>query len=213
MNLVPRVLNFSLKNAKGNPAADLDICFIPELAPGDNFISGETTVVGKTDANGDGSVTLYVYENSFRNFHAEWDGSGGRQPFSLTDEPDDADLGQKLKEAIQNKNLRFTPATLTSLGAVKPDGVTIGIDSNGVIFVLGGSGGLVRGTTTILADGLNKTVTDALVTPGALIKAWLQTNDDTAKSAVAVPGTGNFTIYLDAQATGDVTVGYEVVYA
>jgi hypothetical protein len=68
------------------------------------------------------------------------------------------------------------------------------------------------GTTTIAADGVSTSVSDADVDSNSIIRAWLQTNDETAKSAIAVAGSGSFTIYLNAQASAAVTVGYEVIY-
>lgn len=72
--------------------------------------------------------------------------------------------------------------------------------------------GVMRGMTTIAADQSEKIITDVQATAGAIVRAWLQTNDATAKSAVAVPENGSFTIFLDAQATGQVSVGYEIFY-
>lgn len=139
-DLVPRIVNFTIKNAKGNPCVDMDVVFKPRLAPGDNFIAGENAVYGKTGSDGSGSVTLYTYENSFLNYFVEWDGSGGRREFTLADEPGDAELGQLLTQSLQSEDLRFTPATVDSLGAVKPDGVTITIAADGTISAAGGGG-------------------------------------------------------------------------
>lgn len=70
----------------------------------------------------------------------------------------------------------------------------------------------VRSVLTVAADESELIVTDALVSENSLIKPYLQTNDATAKSVVAVPGDGEYAIYLDSQATGEVVVAVEIFY-
>lgn len=68
----------------------------------------------------------------------------------------------------------------------------------------------IAGTVNIAASGTSVVVTDSKVDVNSFIKAFLRTNDTTAKTAVAVPASGSFTIFLNAAATAEVSIAWEV---
>lgn len=68
---------------------------------------------------------------------------------------------------------------------------------------LGGFVNFAAGATTL-------TVTNSLVTSNTIVRAQIQSNDATAKTCVAVPVTGGFTIYLNAAATAETRVSFEI---
>lgn len=67
------------------------------------------------------------------------------------------------------------------------------------------------GTVNIAAAGTSVVVTNSLVTTSSLIFPTIRTNDTTAKSAVIVPSSGSFTIYLNAAATAEVSIGFLII--
>lgn len=67
------------------------------------------------------------------------------------------------------------------------------------------------GVVAVAAAGQTITVTNSQVTTTSIIQLTLLTNDGTAKSAVAVPANGSFTVTLNAAATGIVKVAFLLV--
>jgi hypothetical protein len=67
------------------------------------------------------------------------------------------------------------------------------------------------GTIRIAATGTTVTLTDSLITTSSIVLATLQTNDTTAKSVVAVPGSGSCVFTLNAASTGEVAIGFMVL--
>jgi hypothetical protein len=67
------------------------------------------------------------------------------------------------------------------------------------------------GRCAIAALGTSVTITNSLVTPASMIQVTLATVDTTAKSAVAVAGTGSFVMTLNAAATGIVKLNWMVI--
>jgi hypothetical protein len=70
----------------------------------------------------------------------------------------------------------------------------------------------VRGTVNLAAAATSLVVTNSLVVDAnTKVHVSVCTNDATCKSAVAVSGTGQFTIYPGAAPTGEVSVSFEVM--
>ena len=68
------------------------------------------------------------------------------------------------------------------------------------------------GRVNIAAAGTTITVTNNLVTANSHVIAWLDTAADaTAKTCIAVAGSGSFVVTLNAAATGEVPIGFLVV--
>jgi hypothetical protein len=68
----------------------------------------------------------------------------------------------------------------------------------------------MTGTLNIAGTGTTVTLTNSLISSTSIVMCWLQTNDATAKSVVAVPGTGSCVFTLNAASTGTVAVGFFV---
>jgi len=66
------------------------------------------------------------------------------------------------------------------------------------------------GFVNFAAGATSLTVTNSLVTSNTIVRAQIQSNDDTAKTCVVVPVTGGFTIYLNAAAAAETKVSFEV---
>lgn len=66
------------------------------------------------------------------------------------------------------------------------------------------------GSVNFAAGATSLVVTNSQVSTSSLIIVTVQTNDTTAKSAAVVPGSGSFTIYLNAAATGETKVAFWV---
>ena len=71
----------------------------------------------------------------------------------------------------------------------------------------------VQGRVNIAAAGTTVTVTNSLVTANSYVQVWLLTDDATAKSCIAVPGSGSFVVTLNAAATVEVAIGFTVFNA
>lgn len=67
------------------------------------------------------------------------------------------------------------------------------------------------GTVNIAAAGTSVVVTNNLVSTTSLVIPIFRSNDTTAKSAVIVPGSGLFTVYLNVAATAEVSIGFIVI--
>ena len=68
------------------------------------------------------------------------------------------------------------------------------------------------GRVNIAAAGTSITVTNNLVTANSHVIAWLDTAADaTAKTCIAVAGSGSFVVTLNAAATGEVPIGFLVI--
>lgn len=68
------------------------------------------------------------------------------------------------------------------------------------------------GTVQVAAAAQSLTLTNSFISTSSLIFAKVMTNDATAKSANAVPGSGSATITLDAAATGTTVVAFWVIH-
>ena len=66
------------------------------------------------------------------------------------------------------------------------------------------------GRVNIAAAGTSVVVTNALCTAGTMVKLNLQTVDTTAKSCQATSAAGSFTITLNAAATAQVAIDFEL---
>lgn len=66
------------------------------------------------------------------------------------------------------------------------------------------------GCVNIAAAGSSVVVTNSLISTTNIVHPWLQSNDATAKSVVVVLGSGTATFYLNAAATSEVRVCFEV---
>lgn len=66
------------------------------------------------------------------------------------------------------------------------------------------------GTVNFAAAATSLVVTNSLVTATTKIIATLQTNDTTAKSVAVVAASGSFTIYLNAAATAETAVSWQI---
>jgi hypothetical protein len=68
------------------------------------------------------------------------------------------------------------------------------------------------GRVNIAAAGTTITVTNSLVTANSHVIAWLDTAADaTAKTCIAVAGSGSFVVTLNAASTGEVPIGFLVI--
>ena len=70
----------------------------------------------------------------------------------------------------------------------------------------------VSGKFGIAAGQTVATITSSAATADCIILCQLMTVDTTAKSAVVVPATGSFTITLNAAATGNVVIGFQMYH-
>jgi hypothetical protein len=66
------------------------------------------------------------------------------------------------------------------------------------------------GAVNIAAAGTSVTVTNSFCNTNSIVFPVIMTNDATAKSCVVVVSAGSFTIHLNAAATGEVKIGWEV---
>ena len=66
------------------------------------------------------------------------------------------------------------------------------------------------GTVNFAAAATSLVVTNSLVTATTKIIATVQTNDTTAKSVAVVAASGSFTLYLNAAATAETAVAWEI---
>jgi hypothetical protein len=66
------------------------------------------------------------------------------------------------------------------------------------------------GSVNFAAGATSLVVTNSLVTAGMPVLLTVQTNDATAKSALAVSSSGSFTIYLNAAATAETRVAFQL---
>lgn len=66
----------------------------------------------------------------------------------------------------------------------------------------------VSGSVNFAAAAQTITVTNSLVTTSSVIMATVATDDTTAKSCIAVPGTGSFVLKLNAAATAETRVQF-----
>ncbi len=67
------------------------------------------------------------------------------------------------------------------------------------------------GTVNFAAAATSLVVTNALCTTSSIIIATVRTNDSTMKSVQAVPGSGSFTLYANAAATAETSVGFLII--
>lgn len=67
------------------------------------------------------------------------------------------------------------------------------------------------GSVNFAAGASSLTVTDSLVTTNSIVIATIQTDDATATSVKAVPGSGSFTLKLNAAATAETKVAFLVI--
>ena len=67
------------------------------------------------------------------------------------------------------------------------------------------------GTVNFAAAATSIVVTNSLCTTSSIIIATVRTNDTTMKSVAAVPGSGSFTLYADAAATAETSVGWLII--
>lgn len=66
------------------------------------------------------------------------------------------------------------------------------------------------GTVNFAAGATSLVVTNSLVTATTKILATVQTNDTTAKSVAVVAASGSFTLYLNAAATAETAVAWQI---
>jgi hypothetical protein len=66
------------------------------------------------------------------------------------------------------------------------------------------------GTVNFAAAASSLTLTNSEITTSSIISCIVRTNDTTAKSCVAVPGSGSATVVLNAAATAETSVGFVV---
>jgi hypothetical protein len=69
----------------------------------------------------------------------------------------------------------------------------------------------VSGTVNFAAAATSLVVTNNLVTTSSLVFCTIRTNDATLLSVQAVPASGSFTIYANAAATAETSVGFLVI--
>jgi hypothetical protein len=131
---------------------------------------------------------------------------------------------------VQNAYIRATRDNVPASGGTRVDIATFngtatttkfGVDGRGTIYIpntitAAGTTGdrtidKVAGSVNIAAAGTAVTVTNACVSTNSLIYCTLATVDATAKSAVAVAGSGSFVITLNAAATAEVRVNWFVI--
>lgn len=67
------------------------------------------------------------------------------------------------------------------------------------------------GTVNIAAAGTSLVVTNSLCTTSSIVLATIRTNDSTAVIKNVVPGSGSFTITLNAAATAETSVGFLII--
>jgi hypothetical protein len=67
------------------------------------------------------------------------------------------------------------------------------------------------GTVNFAAAASSISLTNSTISANSLVRCFPRTNDSTAKSCVAVPGSGSATLVLNAGATAETSVGFEVV--
>ena len=94
---------------------------------------------------------------------------------------------------VDNVGHEFSPATITAIGTTGNQTIN-----------------KPNGTINIASTGTSVVLTNNLITTSSMIFCTIQTNDATAKSVQAVPGSGTCTIYLNAAATGTVAIAFWV---
>ena len=67
------------------------------------------------------------------------------------------------------------------------------------------------GTVNFAAAATSLVVTNALCTMSSIVFATIRTNDSTAVIKNVVPGSGSFTITLNAAATAETSVGFLII--
>ena len=155
-----------LKGPKGDTGAPG-----PTYTAGTNITISADNVISATGGGGGGSYTLPV-ATDYRL------GGVKAMPTAVGNTGDDVLVDD-------DGRLHIPKATTLYLGAVKPDGTTIKIDTNGVISATGGSGGgsytLPTATTTTLGgvkvDGTSITIADGVISSTQPTKTSELTND------------------------------------
>ena len=123
-------------------------------------------------------------------------GSGGNYLFwggTVSSSSNPMTGSKTLQWAVDSKGHEFSPATITAIGTTGNQTIN-----------------KPNGTINIAAAGTSVVLTNNLITTSSMIFCTIQTNDATAKSVQAVPGSGTCTIYLNAAATGTVAIAFWV---
>lgn len=122
---------------------------------------------------------------------------------------------------VMLKNTRADGQGKLLFGTANSDTAKVGVGySGGLLIDLTNTTGGTTGAQTInkgagsvnfAAGATSLVVTNSLVTTSSLVRVWIQTNDATMKSVVAVPASGSFTVYANAAPTAETRVGFEVI--
>lgn len=155
MDLIQRTVSGTIKRADGSVWAGAQLAFSPVNSANDDtldFIVPNATVNVQTDSAGVFTLDLYTVTGSFQNYYVRLP-QGELIEFTLQGDAATAvDLADLLAIAASAQEIVIRHASTTVIGGIRVDGVTIEIDGDGIISVVGSGGVTDHGDLTGLAD-------------------------------------------------------------
>lgn len=175
-------------------------------------VGGRVINIGDRDGQGNGT-SLEVNDVNTTISLGAWDGTAVAAPTNTINLNANTVILGDVGDNANHSKLTLVDSAQT---ATFSNYLTITLNGNIVLDKTNAAGtgaqtiNKTSGSVNFAAAATSLVVTNSLVTTSSIIQCTVATNDTTMKSAQCVPGTGSFTIFANAAATGTTKVNWLV---